>query len=194
MILHNIYVIHSDGICPLSIRLGSIDAEPEMVAGVFTASQKFWKHLTGEEPRYINFQNLKAHVRRFTTGEKTWYLLVIFEVENPKLLQTIEETIIQTVMNNRNLFEKFVADTNEISTSVQQQIIEKLRSIPCPYMHRKVFEFTCQVNSNKFKTKRCNIIDTLACKDKIKEGTQPRNSMPLLNLTKASGALKLAEF
>ncbi|MHA1262986.1 MAG: hypothetical protein ACTSSA_13015, partial [Candidatus Freyarchaeota archaeon] len=43
-------------------------------------------------------------------------------------------------------------------------------------------------------SKKCNIIDTLACKDKIKEGTQPRNSIPLLNLTKASGALKLAEF
>ncbi|MEX2704170.1 MAG: hypothetical protein Q6352_002735 [Candidatus Freyrarchaeum guaymaensis] len=78
------------------------------------------------------------------------------------MLQTIEETIIQTVMNNRNLFEKFVADTNEIRSSVQQQIIEKLRSIPCPYMHRKVFEFTCQVNSNKFKTSMKNFRRPLA--------------------------------
>ncbi len=169
LIIHNIYIINPDGICPLSVKLGSIEADPEIVGGVLSASQKFWEYITGEEPQSINFQNLKAHLKQFTTGEKTWYLVIVLELENPELLKTIEKSILEVVLDNKELFEKFIADRSEISVTIQSQIIEKLHNIPCPYLQRKILEPICLVNSEKFETDNCTIVATAACKEKIKE-------------------------
>ncbi|MGQ9721467.1 MAG: hypothetical protein ACUVXA_09130 [Candidatus Jordarchaeum sp.] len=169
MIIHNIYIINSEGICPLSIKLGSIDTDPEMVAGIFAASQKFWEYITGEEPQSIIFQNTKAHLKQFTTGQRTWYLVILLELENPELLKTVEKSILEVVIDNKMLFEKFIADTTEISVTIQNQIIEKLQSIPCPYLQRKIFTPICIVNSDKFQIFDCNIVTTSICQERIKE-------------------------
>ncbi|MFB0562867.1 MAG: hypothetical protein ACETWM_16840 [Candidatus Lokiarchaeia archaeon] len=179
MIIHNIYIINSDGICPLSIKLCSIDADPEIVAGVLSASQKFWEYITGEEPQSITFQNLKAHLKQFTTGEKIWYLVLILELENPELLKRVEKSILEVVMNNKEVFEKFIADTSEISINVQNQIVEKLHCIPCPYLERKIFRPICLVNSEKVGMQHCTIIAASACKEKIKEKVYKSKDTPI---------------
>ena len=189
MIIHNIYIISSEGICPLSIKLGSIDTDPQIIAGVFAASQKFWAHLTGEDPQSINFHNLKAHLRQFSTGEKNWYLVIILEFENPQLLRTVEKSILEVVMKNKEIFEKFVADTNEISVNVKNQILERLRKIRCPYLQVKIFKHFCKLKINRLEKNNCNIIAISDCKEKIKEQLHPieKKVSNQLNFQSSSG-------
>lgn len=173
MIIHNIYIISSEGICTLSIKLGSIDTDPQIIAGVFAASQKFWAHLTGEDPQSINFHNLKAHLKQFSTGEKNWYLVIILEFENPQILRIVEKSILEVVMKNKEIFEKFVADTNEISVDVKNQILEKLRKIHCPYLQTRIFKNFCKLKINRFEKNNCNMVSMSDCKEKIKGQLRP---------------------
>lgn len=177
LIIHNVYIINSDGICPLSLTLGSIKADPELVAGVFTASQKFWGEVTGEAPKTISFQNMNAHIKPFSTGEKNWYLVLMSEADKPELLKLVEECILKVIEGNRELFEKFFADTTDINTIVGGSIINELMKIPCPYMSKKLLKHVCVIDNISVEETSCNLVSMTTCKTKIREHQERDSSV-----------------
>lgn len=169
LIIHNIYIINSDGICPLDLTLGSIEADPELVAGIFTASQKFWGEITGEAPQSISFQNMNAYIKPFSTGGKDWYLILISEAERPELVKKVEDCVLAIVEENRELFEKFFADTTDINTIVGELIIDQLAQIPCPHIHKGLLKHVCEIDGEPIEDRYCNFVSMATCKTKIRE-------------------------
>jgi len=169
LIIHNIYIINSDGICPLEVTLGSIKADPELVAGVFTASQKFWGEVTGEAPKSISFQNMSAYIKPFSTGEKNWYLILISEAEKPELVKKVEDCVMKIVEENKELFEKFFADTTDINTIVGDSIINELTQIPCPHIGKSLLKHVCEIDGTPVEESNCNFVSMATCKTKIRE-------------------------
>ncbi|WXG39890.1 MAG: hypothetical protein WED07_03535 [Candidatus Freyarchaeum deiterrae] len=168
MIIHNIYIINSDGICPLDLTLGSVKVDPELVAGIFSASQKFWGEVTGETPKSISFQNMNAYIKPFSTGEKNWYLILISEAEEPGLVKKVEDCVLKVVEENNGLFEKFFADTTAISTTVGDSIINELKKIPCPNITKRMLKQVCEIDGKPVKETSCNLFSMARCKTKIK--------------------------
>ena len=169
LIIHNIYIINSDGICTLDLTLGSVKADPELVAGVFTASQKFWGEITGEAPKSISFQNMNVHIKPFSTGEKNWYFVLISEAEKPDLVKKIEDCVLKIVEDKKELFEKFFADTTDINTIVGGSIIEELTKIPCPHLSKRLLKHVCEIDGTPVEGNSCNFVSMATCKFKIRE-------------------------
>jgi len=169
LIIHNIYIINSDGICPLSLTMGSIEADPELVAGIFSASQKFWGEVTGEAPKSISFQNMNAYIKPFSTGEKDWYLILISEAETPDLVKMVEDCVMRVVESHRDMFERFFADTSEIDTIVGDAIIDELAQVPCPHIKKGLFRQVCEIDGSHVEENYCNLVSAATCKTKIRE-------------------------
>jgi hypothetical protein len=169
LIIHNIYIINSEGICPVSLTLGSIEADPDLIAGIFTASQKFWGEVTGETPQSISFKNMNAYIKPFSTGEKDWYLILISEAEKPELLKKVEDIIFKIIEEKKELFEKFFADTTDINNIVGGAIIEALTLIPCPHISKSLFKNVCEIDGKQIEPKYCNCVSMATCKTKIRE-------------------------
>ncbi|MGQ9721466.1 MAG: hypothetical protein ACUVXA_09125 [Candidatus Jordarchaeum sp.] len=177
MIIHNIYIINSEGICPLSLTLGSIDADPELVAGIFTASQKFWSEVTGETPQSISFKNMNAYIKPFSTGEKDWYLILISEAEKPELVKKVEDCILKIVEQNKKLFEKFFADTTDINNIVGELIIDEIAQIPCPHIRKGLLKTVCEIDNKPIEERYCNFVSMATCKTKIREYSKQDSSI-----------------
>jgi hypothetical protein len=175
MVIHNIYIIDNDGLCPLSLKLGSIETDPDLIAGIFAASQKLWKEVTGEVPKTISFQNMNAYIKSFSTMKKSWYLILVTDAEKPELVQKIEDTILKVVEENKELFEKFFADTTDINTIVSDLILTKLTQMPCPYMTKKLLKQVCEIDDTQLEGLNCNIISMEICSKKIQD-YQKKNS------------------
>nr|MDO8082593.1 hypothetical protein [Candidatus Freyarchaeota archaeon] len=169
MIIHNIYIINNDGLCPLSIRISSIDADPELVAGIFTASQKLWEEITGEAPKYISFQDMNAYIKPFSTGEKDWYLILITEAEKPELVEKIEDCILKVVGEKGELFEKFYAEPKDIDMIVGDLIIDKLAQTPCPHVSKRLLKHVCECDGEPVENLNCNLVSVAMCKTKIRD-------------------------
>jgi hypothetical protein len=167
--MHNIYIINSEGICPLSLTLGSVKTDPELVAGIFSASQKFWGEVTGESPKLISFQNMNAYIKPFSTGEKDWYLILIFEAENPELVKKVEDCVSKVVDENKGLFEEFFADTKDINAVVGKAIIKELRQISCPHLGKSLFKHVCEIDGKSVEGRECNLVSMSTCKTKIRK-------------------------
>ncbi len=177
LIIHNIYIINSDGICPLSLTLGSIEADPDLVAGIISASQKFWGEITGEAPKSISFQNMNAYIKPFSTGEKDWYLVLIFEAENPELVKKIEDCILKIVEENKELFENFFADTTDIGNIIGKYIVVELAQTPCPYIHKGLLKTVCDIDGKPVEERHCNLVSMATCKEKVREHHKKNSSV-----------------
>jgi len=177
LIIHNIYVINHEGLCPLSITLGSIEADPEMVAGVLSASQKFWGEITGEIPEFISFQSMRAYLKSFSTGSQNWYLVIITEFENAETMEKVENALLNVIDQHKTLFEEFVADTTEIKKRVTKEMIRALSRIPCPYVTKKLFRHVCGIDNLLVEGASCNMVSVNNCKDKIKEHSRKKSSI-----------------
>jgi hypothetical protein len=169
MIIHNIYVINVDGICPLSIKISSIETDPELVAGLFTASQKLWEHITGEVPKYISFKDMNAYIKPFSTGKKNWYLVLITEAEKLEVVEKVEDTILKIVEENKERFEKFYVNTIDTNKIVGDLIIDELAQIPCPHMSKKLLKHVCEIDGEQVEGLNCNLVSMAMCKTKIRD-------------------------
>jgi hypothetical protein len=175
MILHNIYIINNDGLCPLSLKLGSIETNPNLIAGAFAASQNLWEQIAGEAPKIISFQDMKAYIRPFSTGEKDWYLILVIEGEDQELMKEVEDRVLNVVEENKELFENFVANTTNINTIVGGLILNELAQIPCPHMSKKLLKQFCEIDSKSLKNFNCNLVSMAMCSTKIRDH-QKKNS------------------
>jgi hypothetical protein len=169
MVLHNIYIINSDGLCPLSLKIGSIEADPDLVAGIFTASQTFWKQVTGEMPKMISFQNMNAYIKSFTINKKGWYLVLITDAEKQELVKEFEDRIMKVVRENKVMFEKFLSDPRDINRTVGDLIIYELAQIPCPHISKKLVKPVCGIDDTPLEGLDCNCVSMALCKAKIRD-------------------------
>jgi hypothetical protein len=169
MIIHNIYVINVDGICPLSIKISSIEMDPELVAGLFTASQKLWEHVTGEVPKYISFKDMNAYIRPFSTGKKSWYLVLITEAEKLEVVEKVEDTILNIVEENKERFEKFYVNTEDINETIGDLIIDELAQIACPHLSKRLLKNVCEFDGKSVEGLNCNLVSMAMCKTKIRD-------------------------
>ncbi|WXG39738.1 MAG: hypothetical protein WED07_02720 [Candidatus Freyarchaeum deiterrae] len=169
MVLHNIYIINDDGICPLSLKLGSIEADPDLVAGIFSATQTFWKEVTGEAPQTISFQDMNAYIKSFSIKKKGWYLLLITDAEKPGLVEKAQDSILRVIKDNRSLFEIFDADPSDINGTVGDSIISELSQIPCPHLSKELQELSCEIDGEQAGNFDCNLVSMAKCKTKIRD-------------------------
>ncbi len=176
MIIHNIYITTNEGICPMSIKMGSIEADPNLVSGIFIASMKFWEEITGETPQSISFENMNAYIKPFSTGEKDWYLVLVSEAEKPELVKKVEDHILKVVEENKELFEKFFADTKDINTIVGDLIIDELAQIPCPHIGKDMLKHVCKFDGERVEDRYCNLISMAMCKTKIRDNHKKNSS------------------
>nr|MDO8082591.1 hypothetical protein [Candidatus Freyarchaeota archaeon] len=181
MVIHNIYIINNNGLCPLSLKLGSIEADPDLIAGIFTASQMFWKEVTGEAPKSISFQNMNAYIKPFSTEEKEWYLILVTDAEKPGLVEEVQDCILKIVGETKELFEKFFADPNDINRIVGDLIIDELSRIPCPYISKKLLKHICECDGESVEGLDCNLVSMALCKTKIRDYQKKNSSSLLLN-------------
>jgi hypothetical protein len=176
MVLHNIYIIDSDGLCPLNLKIGSIEVDPDLVAGVFAASQKLWEHITGEVPEHISFRNMNAYIKSFSTMKKNWYLILVTDAEKPELVEKVEDTILKVVEENKAFFEKFFVDTTDINVIVGNLIINKLAQISCPYMSKRLRKDVCEIDGMPLKGFNCNLVSMEMCDRKIRNYKKKNSS------------------
>jgi hypothetical protein len=173
--IHNIYIINNDGLCALSIKLGSIEVDPDLVAGGFTASQTFWKTVTGEAPQSFTLKDMNVYIKSFSTKEKGWHLVLVTDAETPKIVEEVENTILSAVEEHKELFEKFFANPTDISTTVGDSIMNKLKKIPCPHINQKLLKQVCECSGEQVESLDCNLVSMASCKAKIKDH-QEKNS------------------
>jgi hypothetical protein len=176
MVLQNIYIINSGGLCPLSLKIGSIEMDPDLVAGVFAASQSLWERIAGKAPKIISFQDMNAYIKPFSTGEKDWYLILVSEEETPELMKKVEDVVLKVVEENKELFENFAANTVDINTIVGGLIINELAQIPCPHMSKRRLKQICEIDGKQLKNFNCNLVSIAMCNTKI-SNPQKKNSL-----------------
>ena len=169
MVIHNIYLIKNDGLCPLSLKLGSIETDPHLIAGVFAASQKLWEEITGEAPKIISFQDMSAHIKSFPIEKSGWYLVLVTDMEKQELVERVQNCILKIVEENKELFEKFFGDTTDITTIVGDLIINKLSQISCPYTGKKQIEPVCEIDGEPLEGLNCNLVSMAICQTKIRD-------------------------
>ncbi|MHA1321908.1 MAG: hypothetical protein ACTSRL_03860 [Candidatus Helarchaeota archaeon] len=57
--IHNLYIIKSNGICVFHKKFGSLDEDPQSVSGFLTAVSMFSKAIIGEEIKVLATDNYK---------------------------------------------------------------------------------------------------------------------------------------
>lgn len=176
MVIHNIYIINSNGLCPISVKLGSIEADPDLVSGVFAASQMFWKEVTGEAPRHISLKDMNVYIKPFTIKKSDWYLVLVTDAEKPELVGKVEDSIMNIVEKNKELFPKFFVDSEDINTTVGDSIINELSKMPCPYMGKRLLKQVCECDGEQLKGLDCNLVSMVKCKTKIRD-YQKKNAL-----------------
>lgn len=169
MVIHNIYIINGEGLCPLSLKLGSIEANSDLVAGIFAATQKLWEEITGETPKIISFQDVNAYIKSFTIEKKGWYLILVTDKEKLELVEKIQDCLLKIVEENKELFDNFIADTTDITTIVGDLLTNKLSQIPCPHASKRLIEQVCEIDGEPLEGLNCNLVSMTICQTRIRD-------------------------
>ena len=81
--IHNLYIIKQNGICIFHEKFGSLEEDPQSIAGFLTAMSMFSKSIIGEEIKTISTNRFKFV---FKTDRK--FLFVTFVDKNDKSSNT----------------------------------------------------------------------------------------------------------
>lgn len=92
--IHNLYIIKRNGICIFHKKYGSLEEDPQSIAGLLTALSMFSNSIIGEEIKFIATNNFKFY---FKADDKC-----IFVTFNDNA--DPNENIQQKLENVRNLF------------------------------------------------------------------------------------------
>ncbi|WXG39740.1 MAG: hypothetical protein WED07_02730 [Candidatus Freyarchaeum deiterrae] len=169
MVIHNIYIINGEGLCPLNLKLGSIEANSDLVAGIFAATQKLWEEITGETPKIISFKDMNAYIKSFSIEKKGWYLILVTDKEKMMLVEKVQDYILKIVEENNELFKNFFADTTDITSTMSELITNKLSQISCPHAKKKSIEDVCEIDYKPIVGLNCNIVSMSSCQTKIRD-------------------------
>ncbi len=97
LLLHNLYIIRQNGICIFHEKYGSLEEDPQSIAGFLTAISMFSKSIIGEEVNSISTKRFK-----FIFKADGKFLFVTFVDKSDDVLHTqqiLDE--VQKIFHNR---------------------------------------------------------------------------------------------
>lgn len=115
--IHNIYILRSNGVCIFHEKYGSLDEEPQAIAGFLTALSMFTSSTVGEPIRDIKTQNYK-----FTYHFDSGLTFVAFTDKADSF-----ETIQNFLMNTKYQFYQRYPDMKSPSSNYNLAVLESFR-------------------------------------------------------------------
>jgi len=124
--IHNFYIIRPNGICIFHEKFGSLEEEPQSIAGFLTAISMFSKAIIGEDIKILATENFKFI---FRTYGKLTFVSFIDKLDKldkmHQLLENIKNCFYQSfpdvenelLSGNLRQFEKFKLDLKNIINS-----------------------------------------------------------------------------
>ncbi|MHA1607230.1 MAG: hypothetical protein ACTSWP_06790 [Candidatus Freyarchaeota archaeon] len=159
--LRELLIINVDGVCAVSVSPDGVGVDSQLMAGVIAAIQRFWAEVTGEVPTTITLESSEIAIKRFTTGKRDWFLVLIMDPEGKSSIPSVENAVLSVVSKWKTFFEEFNGELSAIN-KLKKEFVMALSKIPCPRMNKCVFR-------GKFwKPEACSVIAPCPYIDKKK--------------------------
>ena len=88
--IHNLYIIRSNGICIFHEKFGSLEEDPQSIAGFLTAISMFSKSIIGEKIKMLATKNFKFV---FKTDGKFTFVTFVDKSDNSDDTQRVLDNI-----------------------------------------------------------------------------------------------------
>jgi len=89
-VIHNFYIIKRNGICVFHKKFGSLEDEPQSIAGFLTAISMFSKAVVGEDVNLLATKNFKFI---FRTDDKFAFVTFVDKTDGQDRIQQVLDNV-----------------------------------------------------------------------------------------------------